>query len=125
MNENVRMPKSQAGDIGLKLVVIVFVCLIAVTKQLKAQAKPTATRALDVQLGGMFDVANPDYGNGNVRGFGMYGTFDWRRHLGIEVSVRSLLDGNNSRNLRLRSFEIGPRYVLHAGAWSPYAKVLY
>ncbi len=89
-----------------------------------AQARPTASRVGDLQVGAMFNIVSPDYGRNTLRGFGAYATFDFRYHLGLEASFRHSPDPDSSEGIYERTFEIGPRYVLHYGRWSPYAKVM-
>jgi hypothetical protein len=65
---------------------------------LMSQSMPTAVRRLNVQVGGLFSVANPGvasdativYGQMNFKGGGMYATIDPANHLGLEMSVRQV-----------------------------------
>lgn len=91
---------------------------------LHAQAKPTASRAGDLQVGATFNLASPDYGPNTLRGVGAYATFDFRPHLGIEANFRQLNDPDGREGIYERNFEVGPRYGFHIGPLSPYAKLM-
>jgi hypothetical protein len=43
---------------------------------LHAQAKPTASRVGDLQVGATFNVRSPDYGGNTLRGVGAYAPFE-------------------------------------------------
>jgi len=98
--------------------------MLMISAPLFGQAVPAAKRAGDLQVGGSFNLASPDYGSEKLFGFGVYTTFDWSQHLGVELSFRQLLDPDASRKIYERTYEVGPRYVLHYGRWQPYAKFL-
>lgn len=89
-----------------------------------AQARPTASKAGDLQVGGLFSLASPDYGPNVLHGFGAYATFDIRYHWGIEGSFHQLNGPNGLENIYERTYEVGPRYVLHFGPWAPYGKLV-
>ena len=90
----------------------------------QAQAKPALTRRIDVQAGGSFDFASPDYGSNHLYGFGAYATADFTPRLGMELSFHQLFDPNSKTGIYERTYEVGPRYVFHLGRISPYAKFL-
>jgi opacity protein-like surface antigen len=92
---------------------------------LHAQAIPTATAAGSLQVGAMFNLANSDYAPERFKGYGFYATFDFRRHIGIEGEFHQIDDPVSSRGLYERTYEIGPRYVLHYRRFNPYAKGMY
>jgi len=110
----------------LRLARVVFAILGLTTSAicLHAQAKPTASRAGDLQVGATFSLASPDYGPNTLRGVGAYATFDFRPHLGIEANFRQLNDPDGREGIYERNFEVGPRYVFHIGPLSPYAKLM-
>lgn len=92
---------------------------------LKAQAPPTAFRAGDLQVGASFNLGNSDYRNTDaLKGFGLYGTFDFKSHFGVDAEFHQLNDPNSKEGVYERSYEIGPRYVLHFGPLSPYARFM-
>jgi hypothetical protein len=92
---------------------------------LNAQASPTASRAGDLQIGASFNLASPDYRNTRaLKGFGFYGTFDFKSHFGVDAEFHQLNDPDSKEGVYERSYEIGPRYVLHFGPLAPYAKFM-
>jgi hypothetical protein len=91
---------------------------------LVAQTPPTASRLGNLQIGATFNLASPDYSDQTFKGFGFYSTFDFRRHLGIEAEFHQLNDPNPAEGIYERTYEIGPRYVMHFGPFSPYAKLM-
>jgi opacity protein-like surface antigen len=92
---------------------------------LYGQAEPVATRSGDFQVGGTFQLADSDYAPEHFRGFGLYSSFDFRYHLGLESEFHQLDGSNTSQNVYERSYEAGPRYVLHYGRLQPYGKIMY
>jgi len=103
---------------------LVLVALAGICTLAAAQASPTATRRADLQLGGTFSYAQPDYGTNNLHGFGFYGDLDLKYHLGIEIDFHHL--SGPDPILYERTYEIGPRYIypIHE-RFVPYAKVMY
>lgn len=89
-----------------------------------AQARPTATRAGDLQIGGGFSNANTDYLPNRVNGGTGYFTFDFYHRLGIEGSFRFIKDGPT--NIYEKTYQIGPRYSwILRDKYVPYVKGLY
>lgn len=86
---------------------------------LHAQSLPTAKRLLDIQAGGSFVAGHSDYG-GSMKGYGGYGTVDFKPHFGIVADFHQA----NLKSLGMyeRTYEIGGRYVRHYGLLDPYAK---
>jgi opacity protein-like surface antigen len=110
--------------VRLKTITLMF--LISLTAaRLFAQADPTASRAGDLQIGGTFNLASPDYAPRTFKGYGFYATYDFRYHIGIEGEFHQLNDPDKQQNLYERTYEIGPRYVLHYGRFAPYGKIMY
>ena len=97
---------------------------------LMSQSMPTAVRRLNVQVGGLFSVANPGvasdativYGQMNFKGGGMYATIDPANHLGLEMSVRQVF---GTEGVHERTYSAGPRFYLTRGRFMPYGKVLF
>jgi hypothetical protein len=81
--------------------------------QVYAQVTPAATRPLDLQVGAAFDLGSSDYTAPLLRGFGFYTTLDFRRHFGVEGEFHQLDDPNSAQSIYERTYEVGPRYVLH------------
>jgi hypothetical protein len=107
-----------------------------VARQSHAQAKYTATRILDLQVGGLFVADFPDYTRHKFYGYGAYADFDFANHLGVEAEFRQAYDTtngqftafgqSNSKVLQYqRSYEGGLRYFRHYGRLAPYAKVMF
>jgi opacity protein-like surface antigen len=110
----------------VRLKTFTLICLISLTAaRLHAQASPTASRAGDLQIGAMFNLASPDYRPETFKGYGFYTTFDFRYHIGIEGEFHQVNDPNATEGIYERTYEVGPRYVLHYGRLAPYAKVMY
>lgn len=76
---------------------------------LHGQARPTASRAGDLQIGGSYTTANSDYVPNRIRGFGFYADFDLREHIGIEAEFHQINDPNTI--IYERTYEVGARYV--------------
>jgi opacity protein-like surface antigen len=105
--------------------VLALACFAGVGRSAYGQAEPTATRFGDLKVGGTFNLADSDYTVNRFRGFGFYTNFDFRYHLGLEAEFHQLNNSVSSPNIYERTYEIGPRYVLHYGRLQPYAKALY
>jgi opacity protein-like surface antigen len=115
--------QSLLGGVQNSFLLFVFI-FIWVAPLLDAQAIPTASRAGNLQIGTMFDLASSDYTTSTFKGFGFYGTFDFKPHLGVEAEFHQLYDPNATEGIYERTYEIGPRYVMHFGRFSPYAKLM-
>lgn len=89
-----------------------------------AQVQPSAKKLADVQVGASFDVGSPDYGRSDLYGIGVYTTFDFRSHLGVEGEFHQLDDPDSGLSIYERTYEVGPRYFWRLGRFEPYAKVL-
>ena len=97
---------------------------------LMSQAMPTAARRLDMQVGGLFSIANPGiasnatirYGQMNFKGGGLYTTIDPANHLGVEMSGRQVF---GIEGVHESTYELGPRFYLTRGRFMPYGKVLF
>jgi opacity protein-like surface antigen len=110
-------------SISKTLILMCVVCFLH--PLLHAQAIPTASEAGDLQIGGTFALANSDYAPDYFKGFGFYSTFDFRHHLGVEAEFHQLNDLSGSQNIYERTYEVGPRYVVHYRRFQPYVKVMY
>jgi opacity protein-like surface antigen len=108
----------------LRILILIGLLTFARTS-LHAQATPTASASGELQIGAMFNLANTDYRPEDFKGYGFYTTFDFRYHLGIEGEFHQVNDPDATEGIYERTYEIGPRYVLHYGRFHPYAKVLY
>ena len=113
--------------------------LAVVCGKAQAQASPAGIRAADLQIGAAYVYDNPDYTPQKWTGAGLYLTFDFKPHWGVEFELRQAghsypypanTSGNPTPysftvNAYQRDYEFGPRYVRHYGRFHPYAKVLY
>jgi hypothetical protein len=121
-----KMATDSSGDILATLRILLLICLVSFTgARLHAQALPTASSNGDLQIGALFVYGNTDYRPQNFKGYGAYGTFYFRYHIGIEGEFHQLNDPDPLDAINERTYEIGPRYVLHRGRYNPYAKLMY
>jgi opacity protein-like surface antigen len=91
----------------------------------RAQAKFTASRVGDLQVGAGYTTANSDYVPTRISGFTGYATFDFRDNFGAEFDFHQVSDPNSA--VYERSYEWGGRYVRHYlnRRLAPYARVMY
>jgi hypothetical protein len=85
------------------------------------QAIPAATRVLDVQAGGTFTFAYPDYTPQDAMGYGIYGTFDFTPHWGAELDFHQV-DILQHSPAKETTFEYGARYRRYYGRYVPYLR---
>jgi hypothetical protein len=85
------------------------------------QAIPGATRRLDIQAGGLFTYAVPDYTPQNAIGYGIFGDVDFTPHWGAELAFNSIEILQHSP-AKEWTFEYGARYHRDYGRYSPYLK---
>jgi hypothetical protein len=120
--------KNVDGSRGLRtisrLLLAIFLAGFAAGR-LHAQATPTASTPGALQIGAMFNIAAPDYRPEKFYGYGFYTTFDFKYHVGIEGEFHQINDSNSAEGIYERTYEIGPRYVLHHDRFNPYAKIMY
>jgi hypothetical protein len=110
--------------------IITAIALGVFPSLLMSQAMPTASRRLNVQVGGLFSAANPGiasdativYGQMNFKGGGVYAIIDPANHLGLELSARQVF---GTEGVHERTYTIGPRFYLTRGRFMPYGKVLF
>jgi Outer membrane protein beta-barrel domain len=100
---------------------IAFLGLLGAAAMLHAQSEPTATRALDLKIGGSFATANSDYG-GRYNGGAAYINVDFLPHIGIEGEFHFVKDPSD---LYEKTYEVGGRYFRTYGRFVPYGKVMY
>ena len=108
----------------LRIFTLIYLAGFTVAR-LHGQAAATASRVADLQIGAMFNLANSDYRPAKFKGFGFYSTYDFKYHIGIEGEFHQINDPNTTEGIYERTYEIGPRYVLHYGRFAPYAKGMY
>ena len=105
---------------------IAVLLLAAPSLLLHGQARPTAARAGDLQVGATYTTGDSDYLPNRIRGIGFYADFDLRSHFGAEFEFHQLGDPNSI--VYERTYEIGGRYVVHPRHLShvaPYLKLMY
>lgn len=90
---------------------------------LLGQARPSATRAGDLQVGALFNLAAPDYGSRMLRGIGAYTTFDFRPHWGIEGTFHQLNDPLGEQGIYERTFEGWATVCSSIGTAEPLRKI--
>ena len=100
---------------------IAFTGLLGAAAMLHAQSVPTASKVLDLKVGGGFAIANSDYGD-RYNGGAAYIDFDFRPHLGVEGEFHFVKD---SSDLYEKTYEIGGRYFRTYGKFVPYGKLMY
>ena len=105
----------------LRRLLTVLCVLVGGASLLQAQAKPTAARTGDLQLGVDYVGGKSDY-NGGVKGEGFYTTFDFTRRFGGEFDIHQA--NTSSGSVYERTYEIGARYYKNYGRVAPYAKVM-
>ena len=87
------------------------------------QAIPGATRVGDLQAGGSFTFAYPDYTPQDAYGYGIYAAFDFRTHWGAEIDFNQVSISQHSP-AKETSFEYGVRYHRTYGRYNPYLKAM-
>lgn len=90
---------------------------------LHGQASPTAERLALIQIGGGLNIVSPDYNPGTIKGYSVYGSFDFSRHFGIEGDVHRATVITPT-DIAESSYLLGPRFVITRGRFHPYGKAL-
>ncbi|HEY8996706.1 MAG TPA: outer membrane beta-barrel protein [Edaphobacter sp.] len=104
--------------------IAITLALLVTPAGLLAQAKPTASRAGDLQIGGGFSNANSDYLPNRINGGTVYFDFDFYHNLGLEGEFRFLKDGPSG--IYEKTYQVGGRYSkTYRDRFQPYAKVMY
>jgi opacity protein-like surface antigen len=104
---------------------VVAVLLIAGTSMAHGQAKYTASRTGDLQLGAGYTNGTSDYVTNRISGYSGYATFDFSEHFGAEFDFHQSKDPNSA--VYERSYEWGGRYLRHYAndRYRPYLRVMY
>jgi Outer membrane protein beta-barrel domain len=90
---------------------------------LHAQAGATAERLARIQVGAGLNIVQPDYNPGTIKGYSIYGDFDFTRHIGIEGDIHKATVITPS-DIAESSYLLGPRFVMAHGRFHPYGKAL-
>jgi hypothetical protein len=97
--------------------------VLSLTSIGQAQALPTALARGNLQIGGGFGYAYPDYGQQNIKGISAFVDFDLFMHFGVEADIHYIALVTPT-DLAENTFVIGPRYIYRKGRFAPYAKVV-
>jgi hypothetical protein len=103
---------------------LIFIAMLSGSSMLLAQASPTATRALDIQVGGGFTTLNPDSQPSRFNGAAAYFDVNFKAHLGVEGQFHYATDAGGTGRYE-KTYEIGGRYFRTYGRLIPYAKAMY
>jgi hypothetical protein len=96
-------------------------CLVLGASTLCAQARPTASRTGDFQVGIDYVTGSSDYAN-RLKGIGVYTTFDFTSHFGAEFDLHQA--NTQVNKVYERTYEIGGRYHRNYGRVEPYIKAM-
>jgi hypothetical protein len=114
----------------LKRLIFTFLAVIASSPLAFGQAKLTATRTGDLQIGGGFVADYPDYTEHKFFGYAIYADLDFSEHFGIEGEFRKAHDttkttGGGNVPQSQRTIDGGLRYHRTYGKLIPYVKAMY
>jgi hypothetical protein len=115
----------------LKRLVVIFLAAIACSGLAHGQARLTASRTGDLQIGGAFAYNYPDYTTHKFWGYNIYGDLDFGEHFGVEGEFRQTNDhterigGGGTVPQYQRNIEGGLRYHRDYGRFYPFAKFMY
>ncbi len=98
--------------------------LFTATSVMYSQARATASRLFDGQIGGSYLNGYADYTVSRFNGYGAYADLDFRHGIGVEAEYHYITDADPNFLLYERSTEIGARYSRHYGRFQPYGKVM-
>jgi opacity protein-like surface antigen len=96
-------------------------CLVLAPSALHGQARPTASRTGDFQVGVDYVTGASDYAQ-RLHGIGLYTTFDITNHWGAEFELHQA--NTEVDKIYERTYEIGARYHRSYGRLEPYAKIM-
>ena len=113
----------------MKRLILTFFALAACSSVAFGQARPTATRRGDLQIGGGFEYDFPDYTPDKFYGYNIYGDLDFLEHWGVEGEFRQANDHTVAPNgvtipQYQRNIEGGARYHRTYVRLVPYAKIM-
>ena len=87
------------------------------------QALPTATANGRLQAGVGITYGSPDYAPAKIAGASGFIDFDFTQHIGVEANIHYVAL-NTPDDIAENSYNIGPRFSMTYGRFTPYAKVL-
>ena len=124
-NTSARTITSPARSGLLFRVLLLSACFLGSAAYTHAQGvAPTAIRRSSLQVGIGYSLADSDYSQKVFRGGSVYGTYNITTHLGAEFMVHQV-NTQYDNNIYERTYELGPRYVLHYGRFEPFVRVAY
>ena len=85
---------------------------------------PTATKRADLQIGGGYAFASPDYSNQRFSGVTGYAVLDVSPHFGVEFDIHQA-NTHGDDHIYERTYELGARYVRHYWRLNPYVRASY
>jgi len=113
---------------------LIFIGMLSGASMLHAQASPTASKTLDIQIGGGFTSLSPDTTTPNItgpdtpsarfNGAAAYFDVNFRAHYGVEGEFHYAPDSAGTGQYE-KTYEAGGRYFRAYGRFIPYAKALY
>ncbi len=113
----------------LRAALLVSASVAVSTPLLQAQARPSASRLGDLQIGGGLTLADSDYGQPKFIGAAVYIDFDPSTRWGIELALHQVHTTSKDKftsDLYERTYEVGGRYLLRPrGRLVPYAKGMF
>jgi opacity protein-like surface antigen len=108
----------------LKTVVLFAAVLACSCTSAFSQARATASRTGDLQIGLGYTSADSDYTLNRIRGLAFYTDFDFKPNFGVELEFHQLNDPQSTKVYE-RTYEVGGRYVRHYNRLNPYIKLMY
>jgi opacity protein-like surface antigen len=103
---------------------LIFIGMLGAAPILLAQATSTASRTLDIQIGGGYSYVTPDSEPHDYTGGAAYANVNFRAHYGIEGEFHFAKDSAGTGQYE-KTYEIGPRYFRTYGRFTPYVKVMF
>jgi hypothetical protein len=97
--------------------------LLSLASTGNAQALPTALAKGELQIGGGYSIAGPDYGQRKIQGISAFADFDFRLHVGVEADIHSLTIWTPD-DIGELSYLAGPRFIYRRNSLKMYAKAL-
>jgi len=103
---------------------LIFIGILGGTSMLFGQASATATRTLDIQIGGGYSYVRPDSEPVHYNGAAAYVDVNFKAHFGVEGQFHYATDSVGTGQYE-KTYEIGGRYFRTYGRFLPYAKLMY
>jgi hypothetical protein len=107
----------------LRIFLASLILASSITIALHAQASPAAERYAHIQIGAGLSIVQPDYNPPTIKGYSIYGDFDFTPHIGIEGDIH-IATVITPSDIGESTYLLGPRYVFNRGRFHPYGKAL-